>query len=277
MAPEQGNTGAWLEHIDVSGAWSERLGQFDLTGKVALVTGAAQGIGRAICLGFADSGATVACLDLNAAGATEVAEIIQQRGGHALALPADVTDDRQLARAVQQTISSFDKIDILVTCARITQRIAATEFPREIWRAILEVNLLGVFLACQAVGREMVRRRSGSIINLASIAALGGLGRGNTAYSASKGGVVALTRELAIEWAPSNVRVNALAPCQVRTPVVEPLLADPQLARELVWRIPAGRIATVDDIVGPAIFLASDASRMITGHVLVVDGGYSAQ
>jgi NAD(P)-dependent dehydrogenase (short-subunit alcohol dehydrogenase family) len=123
----------------------------------------------------------------------------------------------------------------------------------------------------------MLGQKRGSIINMASFAALAGLGRGNTAYTASKGGVAALTRELAIEWAPHGIRVNALAPCQMRTPIIEALLSDPALMDRLVAKIPLGRIGEPDDLVGPAIFLASDASRMVTGHVLAVDGGYLAQ
>ena len=202
---------------------------------------------------------------------------MRSEGGEALSIACDVTRPEEVRAAAERAVAEFGQIDVLFNSAGVTRRVPAEEVPLDQWRWIIEVNLIGLFACCQAVGRVMLGQKRGSIINMASFAALAGLGRGNTAYTASKGGVAALTRELAIEWAPHGVRVNALAPCQMRTPIIEALLTDQALMDRLVAKIPLGRIGEPDDLVGPAIFLASDASRMVTGHVLAVDGGYLAQ
>ncbi len=250
---------------------------FDLSGRVAFVTGAAQGLGQAAAVGLARFGADVACVDLAAATCAETVARVRELGRRALAITCDVGDEPSVRAAAAQGVAEFGQIDVLVNSAGITKRMATTEFTPAEWRRVIEVNLVGTFLCCQAVGRYMVERRRGSIINMASIAAFGAMGRGNTPYSASKAGVAGLTRELAVEWGPHGVRVNALAPVWFKTNFIAPILADEQLTQSMTAKIPLGRFGVVDDIVGPTVFLASDASAMVTGHVLAVDGGYLAQ
>jgi len=250
------------------------LSRFSLDGRVALVTGAASGLGRAIAAGFAEAGARVRCVDRDAEGNDDVARSI---GEPADSVTADVTDAEAVADAVDGLVAEAGRIDVLVNSAGVGGRSPAVDYPDDLWRSVIDINLRGTYLACRAAGRHMVAAGSGSIINIASVGGLAGF-PGSLGYQASKGGVVALTRTLAIEWAPQGVRVNAIAPSQFESAIV---LAqwekEPAMRADWESRTPLGKIGQPDEIVGPAVFLASDAAAMVTGHILAVDGGYLAQ
>ncbi len=248
---------------------------FSLSGKAAIVTGAGSGLGRAIAEGFAQFGALVSVVDNNLATAQETVGHIEQSGGKAIAIRCDVTQDVQVKSAVNQTIQELGKIDILAAIAGIGDRNPAEKMTLDQWERVIDVNLKGVWLFDQEVGKYMIEHgEGGSMINMASIAGIIGLTTGNANYAASKGGVIALTHLLAIEWAQHGIRVNAIAPVQFKTPLIKNLiLQKPETEDYFVNHIPLGRLGEVEEIVGPAVFLASGASSMVTGHVLVVDGG----
>lgn len=255
---------------------------FDLSDRVALITGAGTGLGEAIAVGFAEYGCDIAAADLNPDTAKRTAEKASARGRRAVAIRADVRLADDIEAMVDSTIRQLGTIDILVNCAGITQHDPAVELPLETWNRVIDVNLRGTFLCCRTVARVMLPRGKGVMINFSSIAGIVGLGRGNNAFAASKGGVNGLTKELALEWASSGVRVNAIAPCQFRTQALREVMADKQfdpkeLMRTWISNIPLGRIGEPEEMVGPALFLASEASSMVTGVVLPVDGGFLAR
>lgn len=261
---------------------------FDLDGRVAVVTGAGGALGSVMAAGLAAYGA-----DVVVAGYREPERVpqtvdqIRALGRKALEAYCDVTSQQEVDRLLQLTVDSFGGADILVNCAGYSFHVDACDVRIEDWERLMAVNLTGAFRCAQAFGRGMVERKRGSIINISSISGMIALGRGQAAYCSSKHGLIGLTRELAIEWGPFNVRVNAIAPCQVAT---EGLLAwidtserdgelydGHPLGQHLLSQIPLGRFAQPEEYVGPLVFLASDASSMVTGHVLAVDGGYLAR
>jgi NAD(P)-dependent dehydrogenase (short-subunit alcohol dehydrogenase family) len=252
---------------------------FDLTGKTALVTGAGSGLGKGIAEGFAQFGAQVAFVDVNLAAAEEGAQMVSKQGGKAIAIQCDVTKSDQVLKTVNTTIKKFGCIDILAAIAGIGDRNMAEDMTETQWDHVIDINLKGIWLFDQAVGKAMIAKgNGGSIINMASIAGQVGVTTGNANYAASKGGVIALTRLLAIEWAHFNIRVNAIAPVQFMTPLITNLVKQkPETLNYFLEHIPMGRIGDVWEIVGPALFLASRASTMVTGIVLNVDGGHTAQ
>jgi gluconate 5-dehydrogenase len=255
---------------------------FDLSGRVALVTGAAAGFGEVISTGFAEFGCDIAAADRDYAGAQRTADKVAALGRRSMALSVDVASPEQIQAMVDATVGKFGTVDILVNCAGVPQHDAAESTPLSTWDSVIDINLRGTFLCCQAAGRVMLEKKKGVIINFSSIAGSVGVGRGANVYCASKGGVNTLTKALALEWASRGIRVNAIAPCQFMTPGLEDVIRDPQfdpkkLMETWTTNIPLGRIGKSEEMVGPALFLASDASSMVTGTILDVDGGYLAR
>jgi len=246
---------------------------FDLTGKVALVAGGHGGLGKAIALSLADAGADVAVASRNLDSLKAVAREIETKGRKSLAVKVDVVDAKQVNAMVEIIMKTFPRIDILVNAAGLAIRKPADSFPIDEWQQVMDVNTRGTFLCCQAVGRMMIKQNSGKIINVSSVRGRYGLPAGYAAYCPSKGAVDTLTRTLACEWAKYNVLVNAIAPTVVETELTKGLLADAEYAKTLKARIPMGRWALTDDIVGPTIFFASDAANFVTGQILYIDGG----
>jgi NAD(P)-dependent dehydrogenase (short-subunit alcohol dehydrogenase family) len=223
---------------------------------------------------LAEEGSLVACLDRDEVG---IADVVAEIGSAASAHQADVTDRGAVDSAVDAVVDQSGGIDIAVNSAGIGGRSPAVEYPEEMWDGVLAVNMTGTFNVCRSVARYMVSARSGSIVNIASVGGVAGY-PGSVGYQASKGGVVQMTRTLAMEWAEHGVRVNAVAPSQFETElVVAQWEAEPQMRAEFEARTPMGRIGQPAEIVGPVVFLASDAASMVTGHILAVDGGYLAQ
>ncbi len=249
--------------------------RLELDNKVAVVIGGTSGIGRAIAHGLAEAGADVVPTARRHEQVEAAAEEIEALGRRSLRMASDVTDRASLQRLLDSTLQALQKVDILVNSAGGTKRAATLDFAEKDWNAILDTNLAGVLRACQIFGRHMVERRYGRIINIASIASFVALHE-VAAYSASKAGVASLTKSLAIEWAPYGVCVNAIAPGVFRTALNQHLLDGTPRGQEFLMRTPMKRYGQLEELVGAAIFLASDAASFVTGSTLVVDGGLLA-
>lgn len=248
------------------------LDWFNLTGKKALVTGAGTGIGQGIARALARAGADVLCHDLND-GARGTSEDIRALGRKSASLSANLSDRAQQDELVQAAVREFGSLDILVNNAGTIRRSPAIDYSDEDWDMLLEVNLSAPFRLSRQVGKLMLEKGGGKIVNIASLLAFQG-GILIPAYAASKGGIAQVTKALANEWAAKNVNVNAIAPGYIATNNTAPLRADSDRSRQILERIPAGRWGEPDDIAGAAVFLCSDAARYVSGHVLAVDGGW---
>lgn len=247
---------------------------YDLTGKAAIVTGACKGLGRGMAIGLAEAGADLVLVDREEA--KETAGVIGALGRRTLVITADLMSIDRIPSIVQQTIQTFGKVDILVNNAGTIRRAPAIEYSEKDWDDIMAVNAKTVFFFSQAVARDMMKRKSGKIINIASLLSFQG-GILVPAYSASKGAVAQVTKALANEWAANGININAIAPGYMATDNTKALREDAVRSRAILDRIPAGRWGTPGDLAGVALFLASPASDYVNGHVLVVDGGWMAR
>ena len=252
------------------------LDLFSLQGKVALVTGAAQGIGREIALGFAQYGADIVAIDLTDEKLLTLKNEIKAQKRRCLVLKIDLLHGDQIDRMVETTVKEMGKIDILANIAGVNVHKAAEEMTEKDWDFVLDINLKALFFCCQAVGKVMLRQGNGRIINMSSSFGMVGFG-GRTAYAASKAAVSNLTKTLALEWSAKGINVNAIAPGPVWTEARHQLFSNPEFYADLLKKVPINRTAKPVEIVGPAIFLASEASSFVTGETLLVDGGFCAQ
>jgi len=249
---------------------------FKLDGKIALVTGSARGLGKEIALSFAQNGCSLVLVDR--IYPTETAKEIEKLGSPHTSVQANVSDEAEVRNVVKEAISQFKKVDILVNNAGISQLsyTPTEDTPVEEWDEIMRVNLRGTFLCCKYVGRQMIADRGGSIVNISTTAGINGVPRA-PAYCASKAGIILLTKSLALEWAKHHIRVNAIAPHYLETGLTEGLRASPKVYNGLIKQIPMNRFGKPEEIVGTVLLLSSPVSSYMTGAVIVVDGGFTAQ
>ena len=250
----------------------------DLKNKVAIVTGARRGMGRTHALKMAQEGVKVVVSDISEEDCQKVVEEIKKAGGKAMAVKCDVSKKKEVEGLVKKTVDKFGKVDILVNNAGICQFKPFLDLTEEEWDRTLNINLKGYFLCAQAAAKEMVKQKSGVIINIASVA-MGQVGVGIpniVHYCASKGGVVGMTEALAVELAPYNIRVNAISPGMIETPMIDPIKKDPKVAEAMLDRVPMKRVGKSEEVSNLVLFLASDKSSYMTGSTVVIDGGWLA-
>ncbi len=252
--------------------------KYNLKDKVAIVTGARQGMGKAHALLLAEAGAKVVVSDISLEDCQKVVEEIENNGGEALALKCDISKKKEVDKMVEGVIEKWGKIDILVNNAGICQFKPFFDLEEKDWDQTLDINLKGYFLCSQAVGKEMLKQKSGVIVNVASVA-MGqqGIGMSNIVhYCASKGGIAAMTEALAVELAPYNIRVNAVSPGMIETPMINSVKESPEQMETILNRVPLGRVGKPEEVSNLVLFLSSDESSYMTGSVVVVDGGWLA-
>lgn len=247
---------------------------FDLSGRTAIVTGSCKGLGRGMAVGLAGAGADVVLVDRDEA--TDTAKVIESMGRKALVIAADLMSIEPIPSIMEKTLGVFGKVDILINNAGTIRRTPAIDFSEKDWDDIMAVNAKTVFFLSQAVARDMVKRKSGKIINIASLLSFQG-GVFVPSYAASKGAVAQVTKALANEWASLGININAIAPGYMATDNTKALREDPIRSKAILDRIPAGRWGTPGDLADVAVFLASSASDYVNGHILVVDGGWLAR
>jgi NAD(P)-dependent dehydrogenase (short-subunit alcohol dehydrogenase family) len=250
-------------------------GRFGLQGRVALVVGGTRGIGQAMAMALAAAGADVCVVGRGPAGLEDTAQAISDMGRRGSFFAADVTDEEQVEAMVEHMLETYGRIDILVNSQGIVHLQPSVEFDMDAWQRVMDVNLKSLVLTCKAVGQVMLEQGKGKIINISSVRGFQGRA-GDLAYAPSKGAVNQLTHSLAIEWGPLGINVNGIAPTFTRTAMAAPSLNDPKTRNWVLGRIPMKRTAELEDYFGPVVFLASDASDMVNGHVLPVDGGWLA-
>jgi len=251
---------------------------FDLKNKVAIITGARRGMGRTHALTLAKAGARVVVSDISQEDCEKVVEEIKKEGGEAMAIKCDVSKKSEVEAMIKETVEKWGRIDILVNNAGIAEFKPFLDLTEEDWDRTININLKGYFLCGQAAAKEMAKKKSGVIVNIASIA-MGQVGVGYPTlahYSATKGGIVAMTQAMAVELAPLNIRVNAIAPGAIETPMIDPLVKDPKIKEATVSQVPLKRIGQPQEVSNAVLFLASDESSYMTGSTVVVDGGWLA-
>jgi NAD(P)-dependent dehydrogenase (short-subunit alcohol dehydrogenase family) len=252
------------------------LQQFSLEGKTAIITGAGSGLGLAVSKGFAMAGANLALVDFNLDAVKKLAVELESIGCKAIPLKADVTDAAMVKSAVETVVREFSAVDVLVNCAGITKRMPLEEFDEDAWDLVLSINLKGTFLFTKYAAQEMLKKGKGSVINFGSLGSVVAIPM-STAYCSSKGGVAMFTKTAACEWAQRGIRVNAVLPGTFETPLLKQCINEnSSYGEDMLKRFPIGRFARPEEIVGACIFLASDASTYVTGHLLAVDGGCTA-
>ena len=250
---------------------------FKLDKKVAIVTGGAGGIGSVLAMALGVHGATIVVSSRNQESVEKVArQITEASGNEAIAIPSDVTDESSVQSLVDQVVEKYGKIDILVNAMGLNIKHNAFEFLMEDWDKLFAVNVKGTMVACKIVGKVMQGQKSGAIVNLSSVRGIRGYTGGNAGYCATKGAVELITKTLALEWAPHNIRVNAIGPALVITPGTKHIAENPDLAKKYASLVPLGRIGLPEDLVGAVNYLVSDAASFVTGQTIYIDGGLTA-